>query len=206
MSSRTSSREWEILKSRKVRFPEGARVIQYLQCDCGKRFDVPRAKSDRTPQVIANMARRKGWSVNIKKHSVICPDCECKGKEPMPKTATIKPPSETPPRVMDKEDRRKIFRAIDEAYDGNGYCSPVTDQSIADELKVPWGWVAQIRDENFGPAGPDPELVAMMKKLEEFRLHLTKLEEKAMDAAAATESMSKEVIALSKRVREKLDG
>lgn len=68
------------------------------------------------------------------------------------------------PREMSRDDRRIIFAKIDEVYVGNGYSAPWTDAGIAKDLGVPRAWVAQVREEMFGPEGSNAEFDAFLAK------------------------------------------
>jgi hypothetical protein len=71
---------------------------------------------------------------------------------PDEKVVPMKPAIE-PHRALTRDDRRIIFNKIDEVYAGEkvGYSAGWNDERIAKDLGVPRGWVAKIRDENFGP-------------------------------------------------------
>ena len=58
-----------------------------------------------------------------------------------------------PPRSPSRDEKRIIFKKIDEFYVGEtvGYSGDWSDDRIAEDLNVPVAWVATIRDENFGP-------------------------------------------------------
>ena len=63
--------------------------------------------------------------------------------------ATITPP----PRSPSREDKRLIILAIEDHYLGpdKGYAAGVTDATVAANLNVPAKWVADLREEFFGP-------------------------------------------------------
>jgi hypothetical protein len=56
-------------------------------------------------------------------------------------------------RGLTREDRRIIFAKLNDLYLGEakGYAAGWNDARIAKDLGVPPGWVAQMREENFGP-------------------------------------------------------
>lgn len=90
-------------------------------------------------------------------------------------TATTPAPKRAaePPREMSRDDRRLIFAKLDEVYvdENTGYSAGWTDDKVATDLGVPRAWVAQIRDENFGP-GTNEEITKLLGEVNEtVRLH-----------------------------------
>jgi hypothetical protein len=135
-------------------------------------------------------AAQRGWAFDGEAFS--CPDHKPEGTM----TTQTKSPSEAPPREMTREQRRAIFREIDDSYDKNGYCMDVTDQSIADKLSFPCAWVEKVREENFGPAGADPRLKALVSKVEAAEATAQKAYDGALAAAEKAEKAQAEVKAL----------
>jgi hypothetical protein len=180
---------------------------QRVECSvpgCGACYDMTVNRHRRPPDQVYKAAGRAGWKTDAKKGQHLCPDHANPPKEAtVPSQTTAKPsPSETPPRELTRDAKRSIFRAIDDAYDtaNNCYALDVTDDSIAAELKVPVGWVREVREDNFGPAGPDPALV-------ELRAELDMLKEDAKEAAAKAKLALSEVQRLEadiKHVSERL--
>lgn len=54
-------------------------------------------------------------------------------------------------RPMDKADRRIVIAKLNEVYGDDMYLEDWIDQKVAEDLGVPVEWVAEVRDENFGP-------------------------------------------------------
>lgn len=160
------------------------RLVQVLPCSakgCDCKIEVPVNQSRKPPSVIFNIARRKGWSINENKRDYLCPQHKKETK------VTTKEPDVRQPT---KEQRRAIFREIDDNYSGRAYVSGVTDKSIGEKLKCPWAWVKDIREENFGPAGLDPELQAAINKVAELETRIAKME---TDALAAFEASVRQI-------------
>lgn len=85
------------------------RRLQELACTipgCYGKISLPVAETRKPPNVVFNIARRKGWEINKGKRSFRCP------AHKREKTVTTK---ETDVRQPTKEHRRAIFREIDEA-------------------------------------------------------------------------------------------
>lgn len=102
--------------------------------------------------------------------------------------------------------RRTIFRTIEGTYDEvNGrYTEGATDASLAKFLSFPRKWIETIREENFGPAGPDPRLSKLVAEIEAQRAAIARDVATAMDWAAKLEAAELALTALGKRVAEAL--
>lgn len=171
---------------------------------CKKRFRtiVKNGKPKTFKQFLA-AARQKGFDYDERTERFYCPDHIPNTEEPMQRTA-----SDTAPSEMTREQRRAIFREIDEAYvdEKTGYALDVTDKTIGEKLGVPWAWVKQVREEHFGPAGPDPRVQSLLKKLDDVdgqarRAYdaAMKAAEKADEAEAAAKALRTELVALLKQ-------
>lgn len=78
-----------------------------------------------------------------------------------------KPIAADPPRKPTREQRRLILGALDDSYDPvrKCYLAGHTDKSVAGKMNIPWAWVAEIRDEFFGPEGNE-DTYRVMEELE----------------------------------------
>ena len=168
-----------------------AQVVACTHEGCSSVFEVTVNKDRRPPDVIFNMARRKGWTILESKGTYTCPNHE---KEP--KVAT----KEAETRAPSLEQRRAIFREIDESYVNKSYVEGVTDKTIGDKLRTPGAWVKTIREENFGPAGLDPAILAAHKALVGLQERVKRMEDEAVAsfelATKATASLHNEIEAL----------
>ena len=83
------------------------------------------------------------------------------------------------PLNITKEERRIIFGEIDSHYldESRGYAEGWNDEKVAASLKVPFGWVRGVREENFGPEKGDGVFVAT----EELKTALSQAEEVKKD-------------------------
>lgn len=70
---------------------------------------------------------------------------------------------------LSRADRRIIFAKLEEVYESEeaGYKSPWTDQAVARDLgsHIPVGWVAQVREENFGPLRDNAEIRGLFDRV-----------------------------------------
>ena len=83
---------------------------------------------------------------------------------------------EISPRQPSREEKRLIIMAIEDHYLGpdKGYSDGATDETVAKSLNVPVKWVAELREEFFGPiVNPEyAKIAAELGKLtERFDAH-----------------------------------
>ena len=166
-----------------------AQTISCSEPGCSCKLELPINNDRKPPDVVFNIARRRGWDINPTKRSFRCPDHKREAK-----VAT----KEVDVRQPTKEQRRTIFREIDDTYTGRAYVAKVTDKSIGEKLKLPWAWVAAVREENFGPAGLDPELQATISKVEELDAKIKQME---TDALAAFEGSVRQIADVAEQLK-----
>ena len=187
-----------------VRVQDGPNTYQAqrIACShegCSETLDFRKASGNRPPEAIRSMALNKGWKADVNKGNHLCPAHNPKHKEPdmahtsrpLPKPA----PTTTIFREMTVKDRRAIFREIDDNYDESraSYVFEVTDKTIGEKLGVPWAWVANIRDDNFGPAGPDPKITEALEQIETLTKEVRAAELKAIEAAERADHIGLEL-------------
>lgn len=112
--------------------------------------------------------------------------------------------AEEPPREMTQAERRAIFREIDGSYDEKHgrYVDSMTDQAIATKLAIPRKWVADVREENFGPSGENDEIERVASLLGRVDAELREAIDKCLDAAGAAEKLKVEVADAKNRVEQ----
>lgn len=159
-------------------------------CDtCGRSEVVP------TPKDALGRAKSKaqsmGWGVSGDRFC--CPTCLAKKKaaeaaRKAEKMAVKTTQAKSAVREPDKMQRRLIIQALEDAYDDQKQCyrSDSTDTSVAADLGsgILPGWVSQVRDELFGPAGNE-EIAAIrqeLKKLTEMASALSVRVDRAVEA------------------------
>jgi hypothetical protein len=120
-----------------------------------------------------------------------CPACEAKRKaaaqkEPEPMTQT------EPPREPNRVQKREIMDMLGSVYDTKAerYIGGETDDTIAKELNVMPGWVAEIREEFFGPAGGNEDIDALASDLATF---LAEAKPKLAEAEEAVKRVKAEI-------------
>lgn len=96
-----------------------------------------------------------GWA--YVKGVLRCASCEAKRKSSSEVKKVIKTQNVEPSRKADPKQKRLIILALEDAYDDTEkrYSGGSTDKTVAEELGggIMPGWVAEIREELFGPAG-----------------------------------------------------
>lgn len=90
---------------------------------------------------------------------------------------------------MSKDQKRAIWREIDENYERDRYIPGVTDKSIGEKLKFPWAWVKQVREEDFGPAGVDPEIAKLQGQIDDLEKRTAELESNSLKMAEEAEKL-----------------
>lgn len=177
--------------------PRGQELAICTCCDCGATEKVRAAhggSSGGQGRPMMSLAKegqaiRKieaaGWALVKKK--LRCPACEqkrreanikhCTQEEPMQKTAmTAK--AKTPATVTDLRkptpmQKRQIIGILEDVYDDDlkRYRGKETDKSVAETIgiNVMPGWVAEIREDMFGPDGSNDEMETLMAEMREWR-------------------------------------
>lgn len=154
--------------------------------DCAHSELVPCAYEGAKPnegQVRSRMTNN-GWS--FVKNKLRCPDCEAKRKVvPMKSFDELESPIEV--RQATKAERREIMMMLTDVYDTDQerYRQGDTDDSVAEVLGVMPGWVAEIREDLFGPDGGNEDIEALEAQIAGFRADATKLLDAATKANQA---------------------
>lgn len=142
---------------------------------------------NRKPPIAATQHfQNKGWVVGSNPRKDFCPvhasPAKRKGQKAMADTvATIA----DKPREMSREDRRIINDKLDEVYAKDAYKSPWTDAAVAKDLGVPRDWVAQVREQFFGPAGSNPLYDEFLKETAQMEVAFRTCEEATARAEKA---------------------
>lgn len=137
-------------------------------------------------------AQKKGWSYI--KSTDRCPTCEHsrKGLTDMKQERRIT--SDTPPRQPTRDEKRAIMDMLKEIYDVDAgrYKGGETDKTIAETLEggIMPGWVAQLREEFFGPDGGNDEMERLVNELRESQ---AKLDTKAKELHDGIQEQLKEL-------------
>lgn len=132
-----------------------------------------------------------GWTMI--KGKLRCPTCSqaMKGIEQMPNDPAVDDGLRHPSREM----KRQIIEMLTAVYDTRHerYMGAETDKTVAEAIGngCMFGWVAQIREELFGPAGGNEEIESLRAELDAWALnigHLVPAAQKAIEALKAEEA------------------
>ncbi len=170
----------------------GASRARAVCDDCGRRTDAIacRYKSNGKNPLpneaeVISKAIRLGWA--FVKGKLRCVGCEAKrkaenmrsnkngqvlgaSKPPVGITSEVKADLRTPT----KKQRLEIISMLMEVYDldAERYTGGDTDDTVASVLSVMPGWVAKIREAEFGPDGGNENIETLKVELEEHRKQL----------------------------------
>lgn len=142
------------------------------ECEASTEVPVPLIQGNKSGRAIyeEGRARKKivglGWTVKGKKH--FCPECS-KRSEDVTSKPNMKDPEVVERRLPTMEIKREIMGYLTIAYDvgAQRYTGDETDTKVAQAIGngCMAGWVAEIRDEFFGPAGSE-ELDEIERKID----------------------------------------
>ena len=166
------------------------RQYQTAHCyKCGAFENLPvTGTSALPPPPLIKQLQHRGWVMGTSRKHDMCPDCVKEAAEarrkakstgtvvdfhPQPPITTTIPmnsPPETKPlaetvtttRHPTREDKRLIILEIENHYLGadKGYTTGASDETVAKSLNVPLKWVADLREEFFGPV-VNPEIAKL---------------------------------------------
>jgi hypothetical protein len=105
-------------------------------------------------------------------------------------------------RAMCRDDKRAIFRRLDEVYSvpAGRYVDDWTDHRLATEMNMPRAWIAQVRDEAYGPEGGNDEMEKLLADIAATHRKLEGAVELCLTAATEAEKLNADVKSLSERL------
>lgn len=202
--------------------------IVCAECGAAAYFARQTGKTRKPPVAARQNFQAKGWVVGSGPRKDFCPlhaaPSSRKGRADMPakETATPEPGRKADaPREITREERGIIFAKIEDVYGTDRYMSPWTDQKVADDLGVPRAWVADVREQFYGPEGSNPlfdqflaetaALVRLQGEITEARKAALDMIRKANEEAGKVrvrcdelDSKVRDVQALAKRVEREI--
>ena len=196
--------------SERVEIKDGTRrTYQVIHCSepgCNHTLEFSVVSTLKPVSVLMNYAKQKGWKISGNRYkNRICPIHQTKKEEPMATQITRPKEDRAEPSEAAKIQRRKVFFAIDEAYDKNHYINGATDESIAKALGVAVTLVRTIREENFGPAGEDPEIIKMKALLKTAEESLNQLQESTLAEMVKLENITKDLTSQIYNLRTRIE-
>lgn len=168
-----------------------------VRCDtCGHvtrlRVDAERRRGEKGPLVINDgQAHRKltaqGWDVRGGEHT--CPSCIInKRTTTKPKEEEMAISQQDGLRQPTRDQKREIMAMLQDVYDpaAQRYRGAETDKTIAETLGdgILFGWVAQLREEFFGPDGNEAADL-LISEVQEWMKKADALSAKLHDSHAA---------------------
>lgn len=169
------------------------------------------------PGFIIRKMTERGWHIGRRIEDDLCPSCV---KASMKNKATevtnmrvvkssekvVPVPVVEAPRLPTFDEKRLILSKLDEVYlDANrGYSGGWSDKKVGSDLGIPWKWVADIREANFGPHGGNEvvgEVVAEAKALlADIEANRKEVEERVKSLAAREDALNKKLADVLKAV------
>lgn len=172
---------------------------------CGAEQTIISSKNSPLPDVmLARKFSQMGWWVGARRVDDACPKCIQANRERRAikvADACNNRVAAAPAREATREDKRRIRGALDDHYDDRRqmYVDHWTDQKLADKLSVPRAWVANIREEFYGPAQTE-EAVKLLGPINELESKATRLESDALSVAERAEKLKAEIAAMRTQV------
>lgn len=199
-----------------IKGPRNQELAEATCDECGATTSVPASHAHskgfarggapimilQNPDQSLSKLRRQGWAQV--KNRIYCPDCEAARKlrdQPNEKDMAVKAENVTQLRQPTIEQRRQIVEMLVITYDGDAkrYKGTDTDKTISDALGngVMPGWVAEIREQNFGPAGGNEEIDAIKAALDEMqKRHAKEIVEMSNKQIAESATLRKRIDAV----------
>jgi hypothetical protein len=169
---------------------------QYETCDYTRKSDGTWVPNE--GQVIHRLTKQ-GWA--HVKGKLRCMACELKRKAKKDDNMTD---NVTPLRQPTAEQKRQIFEMLTVAYDATAgrFRDCESDVTVADALGngILFGWVAQIREEFFGPDGRNEELDRLKADLARWQSDTDKALGRVHDAMGEVRAGQAKVADLQKRL------
>lgn len=198
-----------------------------VQCDdCGRDDVVPcnheRARGGEEIRVNQGQVVKKvssaGWA--LVKGTLRCPSCEAKRKAA---SATVRPKSQkenampvitTPPaeglRRPTPAQKRQIIGLLEDSYDDDAkrYRNAAdTDKTLAEVIGggCMWGWVAEIREELFGPDTRNAEIEALRAEVKRIDMAIEEMLSPFRDALSRLHSEKEAIKSQQATLKARLD-
>lgn len=121
--------------------------------------------------------------------------------------------SDIAPAIMSRADRRIIHAKLEEVYEDEdkGYRAPWSDAAVARDLgdHIPIAWVAEVREQAFGPAKDNGEIRDMLDRVTKAAAEAHALLADAKAHRAEVQKMvteTNELMARATEVGKTLDG
>ena len=206
----------------------GPQGFWVLDCNrCGSEGLVPAKGMKNTrdggdERYVAGKLRDAGWDVGNNLKKPICAECVRKDEkrradaratrpvltvvQPEPSMTSVVNQSTPAPITQDVRapspaQRRVILAKLDDHYDldHQRYRPGFSDQRLGRDLNFPHKWVADLREQIYGPALP-PEIAAIIPDIERLDDRLKEAEQKAQRVHDEIATIKKDLAALHAKV------
>lgn len=174
-------------------------------CGMAKIVPVPvsKAEKEKRTDLKADVVRRlnqAGWRADTV--SAICDKCTEQNRQAAKKEAKMT--SEDGPT---KEQKRQIVSLLSDVYDVDAecYCGSETDDSVAQTLGLPPAWVADIRDDLFGPAGANEDMARLHNDLHQIASEAKALMDQIREEVATVRVMHEDFELRQSRRHKQID-
>lgn len=152
-----------------IRSDRGQPRVRCICDDCGRDEVVPAVHGRRGHEgdgQAASKIQKMGWSYIGKR--LRCPACESSRKVVKVKTKPKVAAAGSTPREPTRAQKREILDLLAYVYDIDGGCyrRGDTDETVADVLGVMPGWVSELREELFGPAGSNEDMAELRAQVD----------------------------------------
>lgn len=184
-----------------IRDGRGQPRVRCICDECGRDEVVAavhgRDGSEGQGQAVSKV-QKLGWSFIGKR--LRCSSCESSRKVVKMADKKAAKVAVEPPREPTRAQKREIMDLLDEVYDVDAECYKRgdTDETVADVLGVMPGWVSQLREEFFGPAGGNQDMEELAKRLDAVQLKLDGALLEAQQACQVVAGLKDEVSELLK--------
>ncbi|NTJ46534.1 hypothetical protein G6K93_05840 [Agrobacterium rhizogenes] len=178
-----------------------AMKIGCSECEAVGYFAFQSGHKRRPPIAAVQHFQNKDWVVGSTPRKDLCPvHAKLSRRKGTKAMADATAPAAEKPRELSLDDRRIVFDKINGVYGNGSYIAPWTDGAVAKDLGVPRDWIAQVREQFFGPAGSNPlfdEYLAAKADIEQSMLAVVALQDAAIKRF---ESCTKELSELRKKL------
>lgn len=201
-------RQWHTIALRRADAGPTQAAVEIVCGVCGKsEHAINPSNRKAMPTVwVTNYFAQKGWEVGHKAADDRCPACaatlraERRSKSETKREKTMAgdtAPMAEQPRQMGFQDKPIILAKLVEVYldSENGYDRGWSDKRVAEDLGVPRAWVAELRDQNFGPARDNEEIRDFLARVD---AHVAKV----ADVEKRCGTLSAEAVKLASEARE----
>lgn len=158
---------------------------------------------DKEQRIAGRKFTEMGWAVDLGRGKHFCPECQTSPQVRPQREDTEMASIVTIPRQMSRDDRRIVFEKLNEVYidEKQGYSAPWTDEKVSVDLGVPRAWIAQVREEMFGPVGSNSEIDGVLKAAASLTSEIARYREQGDKLVSTAESIQKQIAQIAKAVR-----